>query len=205
MIGRSLSRHIENAVESMTLSCRASASSKLSSGNFCRLEHRIAIGFERPQRAGRVGREERAAGAAGEDHDLPGFERPDRLFTVESRRDGFHPDRALYDRLDPGGAEEITQAQRVHHGREHSHVVGVDPVHAAGAAHDAAPDVAGADDQRDFHALIRHGFDSFHNGSDRIGVISMFLRTFERLAAEFQQHPAESEFFIHNRLLSLPE
>ncbi len=48
--------------------------------------------------------------------------------------------------------ERILQGQRVDHRRQHAHVVGGGAVHAAGAARDAAEDVAAADDERELAA-----------------------------------------------------
>ena len=51
----------------------------------------------------------------------------------------------------------VLHGQRVHHGRQHAHVVGLGALHAGFDAPLAAPDVAAADDEADLHAQRDRG------------------------------------------------
>lgn len=102
----------------------------------------------------------------------------------------------------PAAVKKSRRQEGVHHGREHAHIVGVDPVHAAGAAHHAAPDVAGADHERDFDALVHDFLDLPDHLADGFGIVAVILRALERFAADLEQHPVEAEFLIHAVTLS---
>ena len=130
------------------------------------------------------------------------LQRLDRRVAVDAGGDRLHLDRALHDGGNSGGGEKVAQAEGVHHGREHAHIVGVDPVHAAGTAHHAAPDVAGADHERDFDALVHDFLDLPDHLADGFGIVAVILRALERLAADLEQHPVEAEFLIHAVTLS---
>jgi hypothetical protein len=102
-----------------------------------------------------------------------------------------------------GLLEEIPQTEGIHHSSEHSHIIGIDPIHTAGAAHYAAPDISGTDNESDFYALIHDIFHLPDHGTDGGGIITMFLISFKRLAADFEKYTVETEFFAHN-FLSFP-
>jgi hypothetical protein len=64
----------------------------------------------------------------------------------------LHGDRREHARGHVGALERVLQGERVHHRRQHAHVVGAGAIHAARRAGHAAEDVAAADDQRDLDA-----------------------------------------------------
>ena len=102
--------------------------------------------FHRPQRRGRVGREVGIAGAGREDHDAAFFEMAERAPPDERLGDRAHLDGADHARGDADLFERVLQCQRVDHGRQHAHVIGRRPLHAAGAGRQAAEQIAAADD-----------------------------------------------------------
>src|SRR6202042_2899263 len=121
-----------------------------------RLEQHVGADLDGTQRGGRVGGEERVAGAGGEDHDAA-------LLQVSHRATA---DVVLAHLVDANGGhdpglyaeplERILHGERVHDGREHAHVVGGHPIHAGACQACAAKDVAAADDHGDLH---RHQHD----------------------------------------------
>src|SRR5262249_41062369 len=93
-------------------------------------------------------------------------------------------------RLEISLLEGILQGQRVDDGREHPHVVGGGPVHAAGARRDAAEDVAAADDNGHLDAQLD---DLPHLGRDAVEhrrVDPVALAPGQRLTREFQDDTA---------------
>ena len=66
--------------------------------------------------------------------------------------DGRHRDRRLDPGVDADLLERVLHGERVHHRREHAHIVGAGPVEALGGAGEAAEDVAAADDEAELVA-----------------------------------------------------
>ena len=109
----------DSAVVSMTLSPRSIASRCVSSGRnvasgsvarvavvdardaVLRHQDRLGADLERPQRGGRVGREERVAGAGREDDDAALLEVPDRAAADVRLGDLAHVERRLDARVAP--------------------------------------------------------------------------------------------------------
>ena len=95
-----------------------------------RHQDRLRPDLERAERRGRVGREVRVAGAGREDHDPPLLEVPDRPAADVRLGDVGDVERRLHARRRAGALERVLESQRVHHGGQHSHVVGGRAVHA---------------------------------------------------------------------------
>ncbi len=112
-----------------------------------------------PQRGGGVGREERVAGARGEDHDPALLEVAHRAPADVRLGDLGDRDRRLHAGLDVLLLERVLERQRVEHRREHPHVVARGAVHAFGGLGEATVDVAAADHDRDLHAAAVDGRD----------------------------------------------
>ena len=97
-----------------------------------------------------------------------------------------HLDGALHARIDVDVLQRALQGERVHDGREHSHVVRLRPIHALVASRKAAPDIAAADDDGDVNAVLAHLLDLGRNGVDGRQVDAEALISCERFTAEFQ-------------------
>ena len=70
----------------------------------------------------------------------------------------------------PALLQRRLHGQRVHHGRQHAHVVGLGAFHAGGGTGDAAEDVAAADHDADLHAHADHVADIGGDGADGVVV-----------------------------------
>ena len=67
--------------------------------------------------------------------------------------DRRHRDRRQDAGVDADLLERVLQRQRVHHRRQHAHIIGAGPVEALGGAGQAAEDVAAADDEAELMPL----------------------------------------------------
>ena len=113
-----------------------------------RHQHDLGVELRGAQRRGRVGREERVAGAGGEDHDPALLQVAHRAAADVGLGDLGDRDRRLHPRRDALLLERVLERQRVEHGREHPHVVAGRPVHPPRRRRQPAVDVAAADDDR---------------------------------------------------------
>ena len=164
----------ESAVVSITLRPRSIASRCVSSGRKRRVgigarvavvdaldavlahQDRLGADLERAQRGGRVGREERVAGAGGEDDDRGpsrgGGSRLRRMYGSATSRTSIADETRV---CAPRALERVLQRDRVQQRREHARVVGRGAVHPLGRGRHAAVDVAAADHDRDLDAARR--------------------------------------------------
>jgi hypothetical protein len=84
--------------------------------------------------------------------------------------------------------DRILHRQRVHHGGEHAHLVGGDPIHAGPREPRATKDVAAADDHRDLDAECGH-IEQFHRDAAKHGGIDAVVdRAQQGLARQFHQY-----------------
>ena len=117
------------------------------------------VGFElhRFLGGGRVGGDERRAGAAGEDHDAAFFEVAACAAADVRLGDAVHANGRHQPRLAAERFERVLQREAVDHRGEHAHVVGRGFLDAgvAGGELGAAEDVAAADDDGDLNAELR--------------------------------------------------
>ena len=121
-----------------------------------RHQDRLGADLERPQRRGRVGREERVAGAGREDHDATLLEVAHRAPADVGLGDLRDGDRRLHARLRAELLERVLERERVQQRREHAGVVGRRAVHPVGRRRHAAVEVAAADDDRELGAGLAH-------------------------------------------------
>ena len=116
-------------------------------------QDRLGADLERAQRGGRVGREERVAGAGREDHDAALLEMPDRAAADVRLGDlGDRRSRTCTRVCAPRRSSASWSASELSTRREHSRVVGGRAVHPLGRRGHAAVDVPAADDDRDLDA-----------------------------------------------------
>ena len=134
------------------------------------LNKRVAAHFGGAQRGGGVGGEEGIAGAGGEDH------HPALLHVAHGAAadiglgDGRHRDRRLDAGVDADLLERVLHGERVHHRRQHAHIVGAGAVEALGGAGEAAEDVAAADDQAELVAARVGRLDLLGEARDGVGI-----------------------------------
>ena len=151
-------------------------------------QHDLGVQLGRPQRGGGVGREERVAGAGGEDHDPALLEVAHRAAADVRLGDLGDRDRRLHPGRDVLLLERVLERQRVEHRREHPHVVAGRAVHAPCAAAQSAVDVAAADDDRDLDAAPVDGGDLAGDRLHARGIGAVLELAHQRLARELQQH-----------------
>jgi len=90
--------------------------------------------------------------------------------------------------------EDALHRQGVHDGSQHSHVIGGGPLDTAGGFGNAAKDIAAADDQADFHALLMDGPDFPGNPLDNGGVETEIPVSHQSFAGQLEQYPAIGRF-----------
>ena len=133
-----------------------------------RLEHRLRADLGRAQHRGRIGGEERVAGAAGEDHDRAVVEMAQRALALVGFADLGHGERRHGAGGRTGALERGFEHERIHHRRQHAHGVAGRPRHALSRDLDPAQDVAAADHDAERHAERARG--------DEIGGIAVDRR-----------------------------
>ena len=87
--------------------------------------------------------------------------------------------------------------QRVHHGRQHTDVVGLSAVHAGRRAGNAAEDVAAADDDRDLNAHRNDRLDVVRNRADHFVVQTELAPAHQRFPGQFQQNTLVDGWLCH--------
>ena len=147
--------------------------------------------LERAQRRRRVGREERVAGAAREDHDAPLLEVADGAAPDVRLGHLLHRDGRLHPGRQAELLERVLDRQGVQHRRDHAHVVGRRAVHADGHPLEAAEDVARAHHDGDIDAALVRLVDLARDGRDAHRVDAVGLVAHERLARELQDDALE--------------
>ena len=107
---------------------------------------------------------------------------------VEWLSKAVHIHGGLHDGIQAGLAQGIRHAQAVDDCAQHTHLIRGYRVHVCRGTLTAAPDVAGADDDADFHTHIMH---PANNGCHFVNFfkIKEIGAGFERFAAELQQDP----------------
>src|SRR5699024_9911046 len=150
-------------------------------------QQQVRADLDGAQGGGRIGGEERIAGAGGEQGDAA-------LLDVAY---GAAADEVLGHVVDGNGAHHariatvlldgIGHGQGVHHGGQHAHVVASHAIHAAGGQARAAEDVAAADHHAHFGPRVAHLDDFLGQPTDHLGVDAVVLVTHEGLTGEFEQ------------------
>ncbi len=168
-----------------------------------RHQDRLGADLERPERRGGVGREERVAGACGEDHDPPLLEVADRAAPDVRLGDLGHGDRGLDPRLRAEPLERVLERQRVQERREHARVVGGRPVHPLGRGAHAAVEVPAADDDGDLRARRLDGKHLARDRRDGARVDAVLAVAHQALARELEEGPPERGSDPRGRLREL--
>lgn len=155
-----------------------------------RLVEGIRTDLHRPQRGRRVGGEVGVARPGREDHDPPLLEVPDRPAPNVGLGHLGHLDGGLNAGRSPTLLERVLQGQRVHHGGQHTHVVGRGAVHPLRRPLEAAEDIPTTDDQGEPNAPIVMHLDQLireQANRTRIEAEAPFLRA-ERLTRHLEQN-----------------
>ena len=114
-------------------------------------EQRVAVHLGSAQSSAGVGSEERVAGASGEDHDPTLFKVALRAAADVGLANRTHRDGRLHPRLHTELLERVLHRERVHHGRQHAHVVAGRAVEPPGCARNAAENIATTDHHSHFN------------------------------------------------------
>ena len=83
--------------------------------------------------------------------------------------------------------ERVLQGERIHHGGEHAHVIGGDPVHAGAREAGAAEDVAAAEHHGHLHAQLGQVADLAGDALEHAGIDAVILVAEQRLAGQFDE------------------
>ena len=152
------------------------------------LQHRLGADFGGPQHRRGVGREERIAGAAGEQHHPVLAEMPQRPPPLVGLADLRHRHRRHRPRRAAGRLDRGFERERVHDGGEHAHQI-------AGHARDAllghlhaAKDIAAADDNSDADAQRLGGDEIGGDALERWLMDAEAVRAHQGLAGDLDDH-----------------
>ena len=157
-----------------------------------RHQDRLRTDLERAQCGGRVGREERVAGAGREDDDPALLEVPHGAAADVRLGDLRDHERREDAGVGPPPLERVLERERVEDGGEHAGVVRRRAVHPLRGGGDAAVDVAAADDDRELQPLRLDVDDLTGDLVDRLRVGAVLVIPHQRLARELQEDAAES-------------
>ena len=117
-----------------------------------RFEDNVRVDFRRAKRRRGIGREERVARAAAENHNSAFFKVANGAVTNVGFGDLPHFNRGLDAHFQAVLFERVGKRQSVHCSREHTDMVRARSVHIAGRT--ASPEVAAADDEAYLHAEL---------------------------------------------------
>src|SRR5687768_1864542 len=151
------------------------------------LQHDLGLDLAPAQRRRGVGGEERVARSGREDHDLAFLEVADRLAADVGLHDRLDRERRLHARHQPAAVHGVGERDRVDHGGEHAHVVGVRAVHPRGALRDAAKDVAAADHHAHLHAEVDDFLHLHHDPVHRLAIDAVGIAAHERLPRKLEE------------------
>jgi len=100
----------------------------------------------------------------------------------------IHLDRALHAGVDANLFERVLHRQRVHHRRQHPHVIGLRAVHARCCPRHPAKDIAAANHQADFKPGVLGRLHFLGEFGDEGRINSELLPAHEHLARKLEQH-----------------
>ena len=138
---------------------------------------------------GRVGGDERCAGAAGQDHDAAFFQVAPRAAADERLGDAVHAEGRHQPRLAVERFERVLQREAVDHRGQHAHVVGGRFLDAgvAGGELGAAEDIAAADHDGDLDAELGRSLDLRGDIDDFLHADAALAGRGKAFAGEFQE------------------
>ena len=161
--------------------------------NLRSFEQCVASHFRRAQGRCRIGCEERIARARCENDNPAFFHMSDGAAANVRLTDMGHLDRRHDPRVKALTFQRILQRKRVHHRREHAHIVGACPLHAARGLTDAAKDIAAADHETKLDAELL-GLANFP-GDTRHGLVvdAVLAGAHQRLTRHLEKDTPEFE------------
>ena len=112
-----------------------------------------------------------------------------------------HRDGGLDAGIDADLLERILHRERVHHRREHAHVIGGAAVEAFGGAGDAAEDVASANDEAQLMPGGLGGGNLAREAGHGIGIDPELAVAHQRFARQLEENPVKSRA-VHVAVLS---
>ena len=156
-----------------------------------RHQDRLRADLERTECACGVGREERVAGARGEQNHASLLEvshGPPADVRLRDLRDG---DRRLDTCVGAEPLEGVLEREGVQERGQHPGIVGGRTVHPLGCGLHAAVEVSAADDDRELRAGAPHRDDLACDRDHGVGIDPVLAVSHQRLARELEQHAAE--------------
>ena len=99
-----------------------------------------------------------------------------------------HLDRGLHAGLDAELLKRVLHRERVHHGGEHAHVIGLRTVHPLRRARHAAEDIAATDHEADFEARFLGRLHFLGEFGNEHRIDPELLIPHQHFAREFQEH-----------------
>src|ERR1019366_8622662 len=146
--------------------------------HFGGFEDGVGFDFHGAQRGGRVGREIRVAGAAGEDDDASFFEVADGAAPDEGLGNLVHLNGRLHTGEDVLFFESVLQGKRVDDGGQHAHVIGGDAIHVLGLVGNPAEEIATAynDGHRDAEIVYIGKFSRYFMNADGVDAEALICR-----------------------------
>ncbi len=157
----------------------------------CPLEQRIALHLGGAERGARIGGEKRRPDASSEDHHPSFFEMAfgataDKGFAHAGHRNG-----GLDARVDADLLERVLHRERVHHGREHAHIVGGRALNPLGGGGQSAKDIAPADDHAQFEARVARLGNLARDARGHRRIDRQPVAAHQHLARQFQEDAFE--------------
>ena len=93
-----------------------------------------------------------------------------------------HLDRRLHSGFDAQLLQSILHRQRVHHRRQHAHIIGLGPVHALGRTGHPAKDIAAADDKANLQTGFFRRLHLARQFGDEVGIDAILLIAHQHFA-----------------------
>src|SRR5580704_8188519 len=162
--------------------------------DFGTLQQNVGLDLHRPQACRRVGRKKWVPDASREDHNTAFLQMPHRPAANIWLRHLVHKYRGHHSALHPALLKRILQCYRIHHGRQHAHVVGGHPVHFLRLLRHPAKEIASSHNDPDLHAQLVDITNLLRDLSDLYGIQSKPVRTRQRLSRKLQNNPLVHAF-----------
>src|SRR6516164_3086212 len=169
-----------------------------------RLQQHIGIDLDGAQRRRGIGGEERIAGTGGEDRHPSLFQMAHgaaadvvlaHLVDADSGHDAH---------VHPEALECILHGERIHHRRQHAHVVRCHPVHTGACQSRTAEDVAPADHHGELHLHLDDLAQLSGNTLNHHRIDAVVTLTHQRFARELDENPGERRLHVIHRPFPRP-
>ena len=103
----------------------------------------------------------------------------------------IHLDRALNARVNPNLLQRVLHGQRIHHRRQHAHVIGLRAVHALRRTRNAAKDVTATNHQTNIEPGFFRSLHLTRQFSNKFRIDAVALIAHQHFARQFEQDALE--------------